>query len=443
MTQSSPSKNAKGPFTSLRREGAFLLVVRLSAVGLSFLLSAILARSLGLEAFGIYAFALTILSLAAIPVQLGLPALVLREVPRASERRDFVMIKTLLAWGVRRLVLIGLLMGALVFIGAFWLDAPVARAVWNGLPLVVLLALLTLSGAFLRGLHHVALGQISEEVLRPLIFIALLVGVYLAGLSGLSAESATMLHSAVALGAVMLAIFLVLRNAPKEIWRAKRDQPDAAWGAAILSLSLLSALQIVSQNTDILMIGFLRPSSDVGLYRVALSAMALGIFGLRLFDILFGPRMAVLIEQKEMAALGRLAQRTARLSLLASIPVAGIFWIFGAEIIGFFFGHEFSDAAPVLSILLGAQLLVAGLGPAATLLILDRQEKLSVRIVIATIVINIILNAVLIPAYGPIGAAWGTAIALGFKSLALWVLVRVKLGIDSSVLARGHKEVTV
>lgn len=421
----------------LRSEGVWLFAVRLGAVGLTFLVSVVLARSLGASDFGTYAYAFAILSLLAVPVQLGLPALVLREVPRAAEREDMRFVRSLLLWGVKRIGLMTLFCVGLILFLVFMtpiFSVEVSRTLTFGLPLVPLLALLTLGAALLRGFHNIALGQTLEELLRPVLFLGALLVIWVWE-QNMSAVVAMLMHAIAAGVACVIGYGLLRKKAPREFWQVSDMAPEKGWNAAIFSLSLLAALQLVSQSTDILMLGFLKTTQDVGIYRVALSGMALGIFGLRLFDILFGPRLAVLVEQNDMEGLSELTRKCAIFSFAASLPVAVIFWFFGTQIIGFIFGPEFSGAASVLSLLLTAQLAVAALGPAATLLVLNRQEKLTVRVLFGAVLFNIILNVALIPTLGIYGAALATAITLVGKAVALWVLARRHVGVNTSILA--------
>lgn len=428
------------------KDGLWLFLVRFLGVFLGFLLSVVLARVLGPEGLGLYAFALVVLTICAIPVQMGLPVLIQRETPRGLETSQWGRIKTLWHWSARVVVAASVLI--LLVLAAFLLLFDVfprgsEALIWIGMPLVPVLAFVTVTGAKLRGLHNVAKGQLGDEVLRPLLLITLIViAVWGAG-HILTPLIAMVLNILACLVALFVSLRMLRRATPPEIDIARDGPADAKWRWTIVTLALISAFQVIAQSTDILMLGIFAAPVDVGLYRVALSGMALGMFGLRLFDMLFAPKFAVLIERDDRAGVTRLAGVTAGLSLIVAVPVFLIFLAFGAPLLGTIFGPAFRDSNSALCILLAAQVFAAWFGPTTMLLVYARREALSLWVLGAATVINIILNIFLIPVYGIIGAAMATAATILFKSLVLWLVVRRVMLVDSSVRsAFGRKTQT-
>lgn len=111
------------------------------------------------------------------------------------------------------------------------------------------------------------------------------------------------------------------------------------------------------------------------------------------------------------------------------------------------FGTEFGAAGPVLALLLAAQLIRAMAGPAPTVLNLSGAPGLALWIVAASAATNIVLNFLLVPPFGAMGAAIGALIAAGVLALgALAICYRLKLllpsfrpliGVAVSLLAMG------
>src|SRR5690606_17389976 len=73
--------------------------LRLLGVGFSFLVGIQLARGLGVEGYGIYGLAMSIIAVLTIPTEFGLPQLLTREVAAAQSRGDFGRIRTIIRWG--------------------------------------------------------------------------------------------------------------------------------------------------------------------------------------------------------------------------------------------------------------------------------------------------------------------------------------------------------
>ena len=66
-------------------EGGWSIALRATYAGLSFLTTALLARLLGAAEYGVYAYALALVTLVTIPTQAGVPHLILRETARGSK----------------------------------------------------------------------------------------------------------------------------------------------------------------------------------------------------------------------------------------------------------------------------------------------------------------------------------------------------------------------
>jgi O-antigen/teichoic acid export membrane protein len=155
----------------LARGGAGSLAIKAATTLLGFVLAILLARILGPEGYGIYAYVFALVSVLAIPAQFGLPNLIVRETAKANVNKHWGLMLGVWRWAT---VMTGVFSAILVFIaaGMAWLfvdrfsDRQLETFLW-GLTLVPLIALANLRGAALRGLHKVVLGQIPERVLRP------------------------------------------------------------------------------------------------------------------------------------------------------------------------------------------------------------------------------------------------------------------------------------
>ena len=95
------------------------------------------------------------------------------------------------------------------------------------------------------------------------------------------------------------------------------------------------------------------------------------------------------------------------MAIAIAVPVS----IFSLDIINIIFGNEFHTAAPVLTIYIWAGVAVF-LGVASSqYLITENFTKLSFFRTFIGMVINVILNRILIPKYGIVGAAVATLIS--------------------------------
>jgi len=368
------TNNVPHGFSGLRHEllrgfaGSFGLKVAHTLLNL--VLSIVLARSLAPEGYGIYVFAFSVMSLLAIPVQLGLPTLLIREVARYQYAERWDLLRGILMRSNQVVLLLFLGVGLTAAL-VLWLLADQMSSVqlstfaW-ALLLLPLIALNRLREAALQGLRRVVIGQLPEKFLLPvLLMMALGVAVLTVGLTPPLAMGIYCIVSGVVfiIGAAML-----LRALPREarITRPRFDTP--AWLRSLLPLSLLAGLHTINGQTDIFMLGILATKGEVGLYRVAFSGAALVIFTLTAVNAVLAPHIARLYSAGDDVRLQRLVTQAVRWTTIAALPVAGAFVLFGGFFLDVFFGIAYKPARSALTVLCIAQLVNVLVGPVHVIL---------------------------------------------------------------------------
>jgi O-antigen/teichoic acid export membrane protein len=195
-------------------------------------------------------------------------------------------------------------------------------------------------------------------------------------------------------------------------------------------------MQLINGRTDILMLGFFREDADVGIYRVASQIAALVVFGLQIINSIQGPHIAHLYAQGEMKTLQRMITRSAQLVFMIALPSVLIIVVFGPFVIRTLYSPEFSDAYLPLVILCVGQLVNASAGSVGSLLNMTGHEKETTKSVFIGATVNLVLNLILTPLWGPIGAATATTVTLIVWNVIMWHKVRVLVGIESTPFFR-------
>ncbi len=405
----------------------------------------VLARALGPQGYGTYSLVLALISLLVIPGQFGLPALVLRETARAEASGNWGLMRGLWRWasfsaaGLSMLLAIAGGAGAILFHQGFS-PGQLATFAW-GLVLVPVLVLGNLRGAALQGLRKTVQGQLPELIVRPLLFLLLLLGGQLF-LETVSAEWAMALNALAAGVAFVFGAWLLARARPKAL--VLRPGPQYAarqWMRAVLPLALLSALALVTTHADVVLLGaFGVAAHDIGTYRVASQVATLVSFGLGAVLAVAQPYFARFHAQKDMARFQRLATALARTSFVFALLVAAVATLFGTELLTAVFGPQYALGYPVLVLLVCGQLVHVGFGTVGPLLNMAGLERDTVRATAVAAGANVALSIMLIPWFGPLGAAASTVASLSIWKVVLWNTVRRKLGVDSSVLGLFGKK---
>lgn len=419
------------------------IAVKVTGTAIGFALAVVLARLLGPEGYGTYAFVLALLSLLAIPAQAGLPQLMVRETAKTEAREQWGLMRGLWRWGNG---FVALFSAVMIVVGALllWFGEPwLSEARWQtfavGLLLVPFLALGNVRGAILRGLRRTVIGQLPETVLRPaLLLVLVLLLPWLWTDFVLSATSVMALHAVAALGVFVIGTFLLLRARPQQVASDPVPEYESAyWRNAAFPLALLAGLQLINQQTDILLLGIIQTDGDVGVYRVVFQVATLVIFGLQALNQVLQPYYARMYAQGEMARLQRLVTYSARVILLIAIPPVIVMIAFGAPLLEWVFGAEYRAGATALAILAAGQLVNAGMGSVGMLLNMTGHERDTVKGIGIAALCNVVLNLILIHPFGIEGAAAATALTLVIWNLILRAFVKRRLGIETMALVRA------
>lgn len=406
-------------------------------------LMVLLARLLGAEGYGVYAYVLALVEILGIPAQAGLQALTVREVAAYREKEQWPRLKGVLRFGFLVILVLGVLTAVVVwslsgFFADDWSREKVFTLGW-GVILLPLMALSNFRGAALRGLKKIGRGLLPENVLRPGGMLLLCGGVWLLSTDIVLTPSRAMLFHAVAAGGAFLAGSLMLMRAlPQRAKAVSAEYETRAWLSSLAPLSLITGMQLINSRADIVMLGILGTSVDVGVYRIAAQGGVLVVFGLKAINMVVGPHFSSLWAAGDRERLQRVVTAAASGALMVALPVVLVFMVAGDTILGLVFGEEFATGHLALAIIAVGQLINAAAGSVVLLLNMTGQETVVVRGLVIAATSNILLNLVLIPIWGMEGAAVATVVTFGLWNLGLWWSTHRRMGIDTMALGAGR-----
>ena len=417
--------------------------VKVAQAGLTFATAALLAQILGPARYGIFSLVLAFVAMLAIPSELGIPGLAVRELAVTNARKDWDHMRGFIVWSHR---LVAMTCAFLITAGAacllLWgdrLSPAKLSCMWLGLILVPVISFGALRDAMLRGLRKVVLGQLSQQVFRPALFLVLLL-IYLHGDDGARSPVVVMsLHITSVALAFCIGLFLFLRVRPVELSNARSKFKGAAWLKSSIPFGLAAALQLINGRTDVLTLGFFRTDAEIGIYRVASQMAAVVVFALLAVNMTQGPHIAHLFSKGDMQMLQRMVTRSAQAVMMFALPVVLVIVIFGEFIIRTVFGPEYESAYIPLVILCVGQLVNASIGSVGNLLNMTGHERDTTKSILVAAIVNVALNLALVPVWGIIGAAVATACTLIVWNTIMWHKVRKRIGIEPSLIFRRRR----
>jgi len=419
----------------LARDTLGVMVLNAFAMSLGFLISMVLARLLGVWEFGLYAFAMSLLGLLSALASFGFPQLLVREIAAYRVKGEWGSIRGLLHFSQRTALGASLALALLVGLG-LWLFSdrlsPRAEATLSlGLVALPFMALIQLQSSALRGFDRILESQIVNEVLRPLSFLVLTGVVWLLDRTLLDATVAVGLQ-AVAAGVTLLAgWFLLRRYANAQVLGATLTQSNSLWLRSALWLLLLALLNLIPQHSGVLLLGIMRGSEEVALYKVAYQAASLVPFGLMAFNTAIAPTLAQLYAAGNRRGLRRVMIAASGVGTAFALPLVLLFTMGGNLFLKIAFGGNFRQSFIPLFIMTVGQFMFVALGPLLLLLVMINREDKATFVTAISAGLNVVMNMVFIPIWGVSGAALATAISLVL--LKVQALFYILLGEDDGI----------
>lgn len=249
------------------------------------------------------------------------------------------------------------------------------------------------------------IGRIFDPLSRlALTSVLLLLGLdYLAALIAFAAVS--WVTAVLALGALARR----MRHVPKA--RPVHELGDLMSFSMVSWLSALAATGLIWADT--LILGAMTNEGEVGVYNVATRMVGLAVFVLPPITATFSPHMAHLYHVGDFREAGKAYGSATRWTLLLSMPAFVVLVVFPGDLLHLF-GDGFAAGAVVTLVLAVGQLVGAAAGPCGVVLNMSGRVGLSLLDNGLVLVLNIVLNLLLIPRMGILGAAiaWSSSIVV-------------------------------
>lgn len=397
-----------------------------------------LARMLGVAGYGYYGIALAIITLAGIPGEMGISRLATREVAAAAALNDLPRLYGVIRWSDAIVWKVSALLGLLVLVASAVIQlvrpSVLSWAIVLGAPMIPLMALARIRGGALQGLHHIVLGQVPANLVRPMLLSALLFAASVIGLS-VDAPAAMALNSAAALIVFAISHLLLTSRLPGPR-PAHVTQSGGKWVASSIPMALTDGMRILQSELSVLLLSLVATASQVGLLRIAVVCGTAAATAIPVMNHVAFPVIARLHAEKDharlQAAVTRLAQAQVAGTLALTLPLlAAAEWL-----IGLAFGADYVPAANAVRVIAAAQLVNALFGPNAALLNMTHNERRVTRAMAIALAFNVVSVLLLGAAAGTVGAATGFFVSILLWNLLTWHDGRQILGIDTLALRR-------
>lgn len=380
----------------------------------------IISQFLSIEAYGEVSTGLAFLSLCTTIGLLGYAQGVPRFISRFESDRDVrgVWISGMLVTGGLAICLSMILFFNVDYLSRLLLERSNSGKMLSLFILAIPFVIgMTVTVGAIRGFGNTMYKTYTQDLTYPITRILLLTALLWVGYDVLAAGYAYLVGATLA-----FLVSLVLLHQLISLPGAYRTHVKkiSAFSMPIVLSSFLGALLI---RTDTLMLAYFRDSTEVGLYAAAYPLAGSMLIVISSFGFLYLPLASRLDANDEREEIDHIYKTTTKWIYLFTFPAALTFVVFSRDVIGIFFGAKYLPASLALVVLsLGFFSNAVGGRNRETISALGATKYLPITNG-AAFGINILLNLILIPRYGFIGAAIASAIAyIGLNVMACAIL---------------------
>lgn len=358
------------------------------------------ARLLGAEEFGYFSLAMSFVMFFSFLPEFGLTSVLIREVGQKKEEK-----KILIASAFFTLILLSII--ALLFI--FGLKGIILKPE-RAKALVLILSLMLIFDIFREFFY--SLFRVSEEMEKQafshvLTNFAILIFGFLLLWQKPTAFSLAFAYTIGVFFGLILTIWL-LRKELAYVWQKIQLKLVPYFLKASWPIGLANFIFLLLTYLDTLMLGWFRSISEVGWYQVAVRGQH--------FLLLFPAALAISIfpalVKSEEKAISLKLKKSMPLALWLAFPIVFGVFLVAEEVVVFLFGAEFLVAAFPFKILTLTILFQFPVLLLLNYLIASDLRKALLKYDLLTLLFNFLLNLILIPEFGFLGAALATLLSV-------------------------------
>ncbi|MEH3144884.1 MAG: lipopolysaccharide biosynthesis protein [Methylobacterium frigidaeris] len=431
---------ARAPPAGLARTALAVFGVRIGAAACAFAAQVLMARLMGRAEYGIFATIWIWTALLGHASTWGLSQAACRFLPayrvggEAAPTRGFLAFGTLVSLGASAALAAA---GAAVIVS--WPGLVAAPYLAPALLAALVLPLFAVQD-FCEGVARSQNWTLVAIVPPYLVRQGLIMAAMLAAVAaGAPADAWVAVAGTLAATALSLALQAgILGWRLRRLWPGAHDHRGRTWMRAALPLALIDLAGSGFNFVDVLILGFLLPPEQVGLYFAATRLLQFLVFVSFAASAVTAQRYAEAAARNDRTGLSALVRRWSRLTFLATLATGLALVAAGPVLLGLF-GPEFRASLGLLAVLVAGQVGAAAFGPAEDLLTMLGGEGACAAITLGLVLAAALGVLLLVPVLGIMGAALAAAGIAVARGALLALAARRIHGLVTPALARGTR----
>lgn len=426
--QSSPeyakNRDTVSPIVTAAKGGGLSLIGAMFGALLAIILQVLISRFYGPKYYGIFVTCLIVCNVLQNISALGLHKAGMRFLSIGHEMSSHEMILDVF----KTVAYVPFVCGIIIAVALYAMSSFIAVTCFHNPEMVTMLKLFSIALPFFalfqvtaelsRGFKTTKYTVIIENLFFPSFQIAAFISLQVLGRNYLSAGYAFLFAVVVCSCSMLMTVRNQVRKfiGPSQFHQlvASHSFSTMNWKPILaysLPLTPFGLLFICGSSMDILMLNILGNSAGVGEYAAAARWIIFFSFIVGSLNNIFGPLIAGKLGVNKMGDVGILNAAATRWMLFITLPIA-VFLMLSRDPMMLIFGEKFLQDGPTVLLILGlGSIFIALSGTGGLLFVLGGHQFAELGMLIFLVLLNILLNFLLIPPYGIIGAAFSTIIS--------------------------------
>lgn len=381
----------------------------------------LLGRFLGVNDYGHFNLALSVVNIAQAFAIIGLSGGIARFIPFYLKKGEMEMVKSTIRFSLRFVLTASLSIGVILFL----FSKPLAVRIFHDQSSHFMLKV------FLLGLPLVVLPSVSQAIIRSFKATGYKLLIYDTGMKivRIVIFVPSILMGNVVWGAVLsyfgglfFALFASLAVIRRKLFPRYREYRTVPIAKKLLSFSwplgLTSLTSLAETRSDFLFIGYFLTSKEVGLYAPALVIAQMFAYVSRSFEFIFLPVVSEFYARENKTQLALVFKSVTKWMFIILLLGLLLITAFPKEIIVLLYGKDYSSGWTALVILAVGFAVGSSLNLAGNVLVAAGHTRLSLASEVIAAIAAVVLDIVLIPMYGIVGAAIASCAALILRGLS-------------------------
>lgn len=403
-----------------------MVFTRFCGLTLQFGVTYILLRVMELEDYGNFIFFTALLNVTGVVISSAMMQITTRSVATNLQNNRFCQ------WSNRTVTFVIFLNLFCAFFYFLFYRSSSDYAIL--LPLAISSTILLISGIFQgynNGQHQVLLSQTQEQILRPVLFLALVyVAYFYVGLS----LSSVLAYYVVALLLALLVSNIIGRRFLKLVYPKisfnmsyrdfgnKFDKTLAVFMAAAFATNLLLELNVMVMK-------YFGHLEGIAVYSVILKIVNVTLIANTVIVKIIAPHIAKLYSDGELDELRKQIKSSTRISLVLSSMIAVVSFYFSEDLLKILLGIQITEQVRLaFSLLLVVQIFNIACGPVLVILIMTGNEIASLFALIISLIVSFIISILLVPELNLLGAVVSFSCGIILWNVFSIISVKSKLG---------------